>query len=91
MDADRPKFSINLPQYEQEQARTLYAVDFDMARARSAAEDARNADQNDARSRHQPHASEKAKAVWQGEGGSVADEKTEPVPTFVGSPWASER
>ena len=47
MDADKPKLHINLDQHERDQARALYAVDFDMARAGYAADKAQEIDEND--------------------------------------------
>lgn len=80
MDADKPTLSINLPQHERDQGRALYAVDFDMARARRAADKNRRIAENDALNKIQPGPSEKAKAVWQGEGGSTAENG--PLPTI---------
>ena len=80
MDADKPTLSINLPQHEREQGRALYAVDVDMARARQVADKDRRITEDDALNKIQPGPSEKAKAVWQGEGGSTADDK--PLPTI---------
>jgi hypothetical protein len=95
MDADKPKLSINLPQHQREQGRALYAVDFDMARARQAADKNRGIAEDDALNKIQPGPSEKAKAVWRGEGGSTADDK--PLPTIFpersgsGNSWGTER
>ena len=80
MDAHKTQPGINLAQNERDQARALYAADFDMARARQAADKNRRIAENDALNKIQPGPSEKAKAVWQGEGGSTADEK--PLPTI---------
>jgi hypothetical protein len=97
MDADKPQPSINLVQYQREQARALYAVKFDMARTRQAANKARKVDQNVALNRIQPSHSEKAKSVWQSEGGSTADERIrplsmlDPMSSHSWSPWGFER
>lgn len=54
MDADKPKRIINVPEDQRDQARAFYAVDFDMARARSAADKDRRIAENDALNRIQP-------------------------------------
>ena len=46
-DANRPKPSINVAQYERDQAGALYAVDFDTVRGRHAAEKDRRLAEND--------------------------------------------
>ena len=95
MDADTPKLSSNIPQHERDQARASYAADFDMARARQAADKDRRIAENDALNRIQPGQGERAKAVWQGEGGSTADDT--PMPTIYPkrgdswTPWGTGR
>ena len=51
-----------------------------MAQVRQAAERDRQVQENDALNKIQPGQSEKAKAVWQGEGGSTAADT--PLPTI---------
>ena len=79
MDADKPSLYIRLPRDEPGEARAQYAADFEIARARLAAHQARKIAENDALNRIQPGQAEQAKAVWQGEGGSTADDKSLPT------------
>ena len=86
MDADKPTLRVNPTPDEAT-----------MAQVRRSAEMDRRIAENDALNRIQPGSSEKAKAVWQGEGGSSASEQKKPLPTIYpkrsGSwtPWGTQR
>ena len=64
MDADTPKLRINVPQHELDQARALYAVDFDMARARRAADESRKTEESEALNRIELGKGKKTQSGW---------------------------
>ena len=64
MDARKTQFGINLAQNERDQARALYAADFDMARARHAADKSRKTEESEALNRIQLSPGKKTQSGW---------------------------
>jgi hypothetical protein len=64
MDADKLTSSNNFAQSDRDQARASYAADYDMARARRAADELRKVEENDALNRIQPGKAKKTQSGW---------------------------
>ena len=64
MDAHKTPFGINLAQNERDQARALYAADFDMARARHAADKSRKTEESEALNRILLSKGKKTQSGW---------------------------
>lgn len=86
MDADKPTFSTIRSQDDRNEARSVYAADFEMARARNAASRARIIAENDDLNRIQPGVTETARARWLGEGGRPADDREGALPSIYPEP-----
>ena len=89
MDAKKLRLDVILLQDELQTVRAGYAADFDMARARNAADKAHRIAEDEGLNRIQPDNSERAKSRWQGEGGGPAEEPAHPLASIYPDPTRS--